>query len=98
MNFEAMPVAGHPLRIAVAHAGGFLEASEARCSALTVAMRPWPPTPSEIEAAKATRPKGKWGQKRTNASLEADATEPKRKVALTLAPVPSPRVPVARMY
>jgi hypothetical protein len=45
MNFEAVPVAGHLLRIAVAHAGGFLEASEARCSVLTVAMRPWPPTP-----------------------------------------------------
>jgi hypothetical protein len=45
MNFEAVPVVGHLLRIAVAHAGGFLEASEATCSALTVAMRPWPPTP-----------------------------------------------------
>jgi len=45
MNFETMPVAGHALRIAVAHAGGFLEASEARYSAPTVAMRPWPPTP-----------------------------------------------------
>jgi hypothetical protein len=49
--------------------------------------------------------KGKRGRKRTKESSEADATEPKRKVARaseelapTLAPVPSPRVPVARMY
>jgi hypothetical protein len=60
---------------------------------------------AETEAAKATKAKGKRGRKRTKASLEADATEPKRKVARAregLAPpqasVPSPRVPVARMY
>ena len=60
---------------------------------------------AETEAAKATKAKGKRGRKRTNASLEADATEPKRKVARareelapTLAPVPSLSVPVARMY
>jgi hypothetical protein len=60
---------------------------------------------AETEAAKATKAKGKRGRKRTKESLEADATEPKRKVARaseelapTLAPVPSPRVPVARMY
>jgi hypothetical protein len=60
---------------------------------------------AETEAAKATKAKGKRGRKRTKASLEADATEPKRKVARageglapTLAPVLSPRVPVARMY
>jgi hypothetical protein len=46
MNFETMPVAGNVLRIAVAHAGGFLEASEARCSAPIVAMQPWPPDAS----------------------------------------------------
>jgi hypothetical protein len=60
---------------------------------------------AETEAAKATKAQVKRGRKRTNALLEADATEPKRKVARvreelapTLAPVPSPRVPVARMY
>jgi hypothetical protein len=60
---------------------------------------------AETEAAKATKAKGKRGRKRTKASLEADATEPKREVARageglapTLAPVLSPRVPVARMY
>jgi hypothetical protein len=60
---------------------------------------------AETEAAKATKAKGKRGRKRTKESLEADATEPKRKVAqaserraLTLALGPSPRVPVARMY
>jgi hypothetical protein len=63
---------------------------------------------AEVEAAKAdkaTKAKGKRGRKRTSASLEAEATEPKRKVARardelapTLAPVLSPRVPVARMY
>jgi hypothetical protein len=59
---------------------------------------------AETEAAKATKAKGKRGRKRTKASSEADATEPKRKVARvgglapTRASVPSPRVPVARMY
>jgi multidrug resistance efflux pump len=60
---------------------------------------------AETEAAKATKAKGKQGQKRTSALLEADATELKRKVAWardelapTLALVLSPRVPVARMY
>jgi hypothetical protein len=60
---------------------------------------------AETEAAKATKAKGKRGRKRTKESLEADAKEPKRKVAraserpaLTLALGPSPRVPVARMY
>jgi hypothetical protein len=60
---------------------------------------------AQTEAAKATKAKGKRGRKRTNASLEAEATEPKRKAARvreelapTLIPVPSPRVPVARMY
>jgi hypothetical protein len=63
---------------------------------------------AEVEAAKAdkaTKAKGKRGRKRTSASLEADATEPKRKVARareelapTLALVPSLSVPVARMY
>ena len=60
---------------------------------------------AETEAAEATKAKGKRGRKRTKASSEADATEPKRKVARArerLAPlqasVPSPRVPVAHMY
>jgi multidrug resistance efflux pump len=59
---------------------------------------------AEMEAAKATQAKGKRGRKRTNASLEADATEPKRKVARAreelapLAPVRSLRIPVARTY
>lgn len=60
---------------------------------------------AEVEADKATKAKGKRGRKRTKALLETDATEPKRKVArtweglaLTQAVVPSPRIPVARMY
>jgi hypothetical protein len=57
------------------------------------------------QAAKATKAKGIRGRKRTKESLEADAIEPKRKVARAreglappLASGPSPRVPVARMY
>lgn len=60
---------------------------------------------AETEAAKSTKAKGSRGQKRTKESLEADAIEPKRKVAratdglaLLLASAPSPRVPTARMY
>ncbi|KAF2026431.1 hypothetical protein EK21DRAFT_92366 [Setomelanomma holmii] len=60
---------------------------------------------AETEAAKATKAKGKRGRKRTKASLDTDAPELKRKVARaraelapTSAPVPSLRVPVARMY
>ena len=60
---------------------------------------------AETEAAEATKAKGKRGRERTKASSEADATEPKRKVARareglapTRASVLSPRVPVARMY
>lgn len=58
---------------------------------------------ADTEAAKATRAKGNQGRKRTKAEADADATEPKRKVARageglapTRASVPSPRVPVAR--
>jgi hypothetical protein len=35
-----MPVVGYLLRIAVVHASSFLEASKARCLALTIAMQP----------------------------------------------------------
>jgi REP element-mobilizing transposase RayT len=60
---------------------------------------------AEMEAAEETKAKGKRGRKRTKASSEADATQPKRKIARArerLAPpqasVPSSSVPVARMY
>jgi hypothetical protein len=60
---------------------------------------------AETEAAKATKVKGKWGRKRTKASLDTDATEPnlgvaraREELAPMFAPASSPRVPVARMY
>jgi hypothetical protein len=60
---------------------------------------------AETEAAKATIAKEKRGRKRKMASTEADAIEPKRKVARareglqpTRAAILSPMVPVAHMY
>jgi hypothetical protein len=43
IEFDAVPVADRLLKMAEAYAGGFLEAATEL--SLTVAERPWPPTP-----------------------------------------------------